>query len=211
MTREEILKSYKVNERGIIESLGRFEGEMLYVPYFDDITLDGGGLDEGNDWMSLRIEAQDYKEFPELIKGGADYIILTTSESGLIYGETMTKEEYEIFIKEEFKEEFEKDAQFLGKDSSEEEFVLWLEAFRKESIATEVIKIRDTILSEHEEVVNRIVNMDKKVYEVYELRSEFPNDVKAVAKELLSKNKILDTTVNSKLNAIEDLLFNLSK
>ena len=207
MTREEILKDYKVDEHGIIMSPGKFEGEMLYVPYFWDISLDGGGLDEGEDWCSLKIESEDYAEFPELIKGVDDYIILSTSESGFIYNELVTEKEYEVFLKEQF----DRDAKTLKRDiNSEEEYTLWLDAFRKESIATEVIKIKDVILSEHEEIVNRVVNIGKKIYELNELKSEFLNDVKAVAKELLAKNKILDTTINSKLNGIEDILFNLS-
>lgn len=36
MTRKEIAETYKVDERGVIRSPGKFEGEPIYVPYFWD-------------------------------------------------------------------------------------------------------------------------------------------------------------------------------
>jgi hypothetical protein len=41
MIREQILKEFKVDEHGIIRDPGKFEGEMLYAPYFDEIAMDG--------------------------------------------------------------------------------------------------------------------------------------------------------------------------
>jgi hypothetical protein len=42
MTREEILANYTVSDRGTILSPGKFEGEMLYVPYFWGMSMEGG-------------------------------------------------------------------------------------------------------------------------------------------------------------------------
>lgn len=84
MNREEILKEFTVNERGVITSLGKFEGEMLYAPYFYDMLLNGDGdpmyddipediSDEDMDcWESdllytkLDVNDDDRTQFPEL-------------------------------------------------------------------------------------------------------------------------------------------------
>lgn len=77
MTREQILKDYKVDANGIIRSLGKFEGEMLYAPYFYDVLLDGHGdyvYDQDGDdeaegdliYVRLDILPEDRAEFPEL-------------------------------------------------------------------------------------------------------------------------------------------------
>jgi len=36
MTREQITSEYNIDDNGIIRNPGKFEGEMLYVPYFWD-------------------------------------------------------------------------------------------------------------------------------------------------------------------------------
>jgi len=36
MNREEINETYQIDKNGIIQGPGKFEGEMLYVPYFYD-------------------------------------------------------------------------------------------------------------------------------------------------------------------------------
>ena len=68
MTREEIIKHYKVNEYGIVERPGKFEGEMLYIPYFYGIYLDGwhNVLQDGS--ISIPIEKREKEMFPELGK-----------------------------------------------------------------------------------------------------------------------------------------------
>ena len=40
MTRQEIESSYKI-ENGRIRSPGKFEGEMIYVPFYWNVFLDG--------------------------------------------------------------------------------------------------------------------------------------------------------------------------
>ena len=55
MTREEILSAYKVNEHGMITSPGKFEGEMIYAPYFYDLMMNG-----------LHTEHEEYNEYDEL-------------------------------------------------------------------------------------------------------------------------------------------------
>ena len=73
MNRKEILEQYEVNEHGIICSPGKFEGEMLYAPYFYDMILDGGADEteyydgeDGPPTDTFILTDEDKKEFPEL-------------------------------------------------------------------------------------------------------------------------------------------------
>ena len=90
MTRQEIEKEYKINEHGIICSPGKFEGEMLYAPYFYEIIMDGGADEtdypEGEDGSPVDtffITPEDIKEFPEL--DGCTKIECFESEQGFFY------------------------------------------------------------------------------------------------------------------------------
>ena len=67
MTRLETLASYKVDDHSVIRSPGKFEGEMIYLPHFYDVFLDGGGEDNGKR-IRVDITEEDRKEFPELGK-----------------------------------------------------------------------------------------------------------------------------------------------
>lgn len=73
MTRMQILKCYAVDKRGIIRSAGKFEGEMLYAPYFYELAIGDWGEpifhpDDGRDLirMHLSLGSEDYYAFPEL-------------------------------------------------------------------------------------------------------------------------------------------------
>ena len=65
MTRSEIERDYDVVD-GCITSLGRFEGEMVYVPYFWDSYLDGCADDDDDDILSFDVTPEDREKFPEL-------------------------------------------------------------------------------------------------------------------------------------------------
>jgi hypothetical protein len=81
-TREEVLANYKINEHGSITSPGKFEGEMLYVPYLWEKSLDGcGDFDFGN-IQGFVIEDSDRKLFPELADTFA--ISLMETDSGFV-------------------------------------------------------------------------------------------------------------------------------
>jgi len=45
-TRQDILKEFRISPRGTIQNPGKFEGEMLYAPYFYDVIMEGCGGDE---------------------------------------------------------------------------------------------------------------------------------------------------------------------
>lgn len=104
MNREEILKDYTVNAQGVITSPGKFEGEMLYAPYFYDMLLNGDGdpmyadppediSDEDMDswemvddllYTSVEVEDGDRAQFPEL---GPDTVEVRVyeSDSGFVH------------------------------------------------------------------------------------------------------------------------------
>lgn len=65
MTREEILKAYKVR-KGTIRSLGQFEGERIYVPYFWSAFLDGVADFDDGQVVGFYVTPEDKAEFPEL-------------------------------------------------------------------------------------------------------------------------------------------------
>jgi hypothetical protein len=84
MTRQDILDNYDVNEHGIICSPGKFEGEMLYVPYFWDLGMNGcADEDEDGVWTFTIMNFGDRVFFPEL--GNAKVIRLEESEQGFVY------------------------------------------------------------------------------------------------------------------------------
>lgn len=104
MTRQEIIdEGYEFDKHGIIQTLGKFEGEMLYAVHFYDAVLNGDGTREypcencecyGKDgceadecyeegWDVLDVTDEDRKEFPEL--GNAKRVVLEERENGFIY------------------------------------------------------------------------------------------------------------------------------
>lgn len=83
MNRKEILDNYSIDKDGFITSPGKFEGEMLFVPHFYDIYLNGGADDNGK-IISIEISAEDRAEFPEIPKR-AKKIKLYVSDSGFVY------------------------------------------------------------------------------------------------------------------------------
>jgi len=60
------LDSYNWNSYGIITDPGKFEGEMLYIPYFWQVSLDGCGEFRSTDsTVSVDIEDFDVKTFED--------------------------------------------------------------------------------------------------------------------------------------------------
>ncbi len=93
MTRQEILDTYDVNEYGVIENPGKFEQEMLYVPYFsDDCDEELSFMEDGcGEYAGLcRISDKDRIEFPEL--GTAAYILIIEDVRGFVSGELVDDE-----------------------------------------------------------------------------------------------------------------------
>lgn len=82
MKRQEILKDYKVDERGVIRSLGKFEGEMVYVPHYWSIYLDGFADRDDGTTLGFDVDAEDKKQFPEL--KGRKTVKLRVREDGFV-------------------------------------------------------------------------------------------------------------------------------
>lgn len=59
------LNSYTWNSYGIITDPGKFEGEMLYIPYFWQVSLDGCVDIKPNGEISIEIEDLDIKAFED--------------------------------------------------------------------------------------------------------------------------------------------------
>lgn len=66
MTREEIVRLYNPDSDGIIRQPGKFESEMLYVPYFWDMSLEGGAEYDFGRTQFFKIDETDRANFPEL-------------------------------------------------------------------------------------------------------------------------------------------------
>lgn len=64
--RLQILKDYRVSARGCISSPGKFEGEMLYVPYFWNLGLEGGADRDDGKVFGFDISPEEKFAFPEL-------------------------------------------------------------------------------------------------------------------------------------------------
>ena len=68
MNRNEILKTYAVTHHGVIKTPGKFEGEMVYVPFYWDIFLDGFVDRDDGKILSFDVTKEDKIMFPELVK-----------------------------------------------------------------------------------------------------------------------------------------------
>lgn len=83
MTRAEVLKDYLVIfPAGKIQTPGKFQGEMLYVPHFYQAFLDGTADSESGPCISFRVNDTDRQEFPEL--KGKRWVNLIQMDEGFI-------------------------------------------------------------------------------------------------------------------------------
>lgn len=90
MNREEITEHYHVSPFGIILTPGKFEAEMLYVPYFWELGLDGAWTEDVDGVYFFIIDADDRAKFPEL--GEAYGIAITANDSGFVSGTLLENE-----------------------------------------------------------------------------------------------------------------------
>ncbi len=84
MSKTEIYKQYNVDAHGLIRSPGKFEGEMCYVPYFWDASLDGLATDDLGSIVGFIVEDADREEFGNFLLGVAA-ILLEQSDQGFVY------------------------------------------------------------------------------------------------------------------------------
>jgi len=65
----DLLKYYKIEEHGIITSPGKFEGEMIYVPYYWEAFLNGFADRDDGKVLGFDITPEDRKIFGPMLKG----------------------------------------------------------------------------------------------------------------------------------------------
>ncbi len=68
MKRTEVLESHDTDAHGRITSPGQFEGEMVYLPHFWSIYLNGCADRDNGQLLGFDIKPEDCQEFPELGK-----------------------------------------------------------------------------------------------------------------------------------------------
>jgi hypothetical protein len=86
-TRRDVENYFDLDLRGIITTPGKFQGELVYVPYFWEKGLDGWADDElGDEGYLFFTTPEDAKEFPEL--RGKDRVIVREREDGFVYETT---------------------------------------------------------------------------------------------------------------------------
>jgi len=82
--RAAIEKDYKISREGIIKSPGKFEGEMIYMPYFFGVFMEGGadGEDERGR-ITVSVSKEDRLIFPELGKT-RKHVIFNVDDYGFV-------------------------------------------------------------------------------------------------------------------------------
>jgi len=75
---------YQTNERGMITSPGKFEGEMIYMPYFYDMMLDGMGDVE---YMNEIEDEEDPQNYSDIDPEGIVTVFDVTPEDIAIFPE----------------------------------------------------------------------------------------------------------------------------
>ena len=88
MTREEIVTQYTVNGQGIITSPGKFEGQMIFAPYFYNASLEYEPNADGD--IEVPVEPSDVIRFPELLdetgecEGPPTYVLVYEDENSFV-------------------------------------------------------------------------------------------------------------------------------
>ena len=70
----------------MIQSPGKFEGEMVYVPYYWNLMLDGAADSDDGTMATFVIDKFDVIRWPEL--GDVTALSLSESNDGFVYAET---------------------------------------------------------------------------------------------------------------------------
>ena len=83
MTRQDILNNYDVDKDGAIRSPGKYEREMLYVPFFWEGSAPPDEYSGRDAEIShFRVNKDDRREFPEL--KGRRAVKLYCTEQGFV-------------------------------------------------------------------------------------------------------------------------------
>ena len=97
MSRQETLANYEVSEGGVIKTLGKFEGEMLYVPDAWELATNGfADVDEGSVYGVIFTD-EDRLDYPEI--SNTYGMLMEQSDKGFIHAEEYeTKEAFEAAV-----------------------------------------------------------------------------------------------------------------
>lgn len=106
MDKKYVIKNYEVNAHGYIETPGKFEGEMVYAPWFHQAILDGLQdetlIINGVAFDIIEVTDDDKKEFIELVD--VTYLKCHTNNEGFFYCTPIDKNRLEELRKEEDEE-----------------------------------------------------------------------------------------------------------
>ena len=80
--RQEIESEFEII-RGVIMNPGKFQGCSVYVPYFWDIFMNGGGDCDEDGILTFKVWDEDRQLFPEL--NGNKKVRLFESDNGFVY------------------------------------------------------------------------------------------------------------------------------
>ena len=106
MTRKEILSTYIVDMNNHIRSNGKFEGELLYTPYFWEQGLDGAWSEDVDNVYFFIISDEDRKEFPELLQNYG--VAISESDTGFVSATVLElKEIYDMALEDCQRTEYE--------------------------------------------------------------------------------------------------------
>jgi len=112
MNRQDVLDTYQHDANKIIRSLGKFEGEPIYAPYYWDCCLKGMFAEDVNGVFFMPLDASDHAMWPELYLNTWDGqhdptpqpvygIALEESEQGFVYSTTYgTQADYNAAVEE---------------------------------------------------------------------------------------------------------------
>jgi hypothetical protein len=94
MTRQEVLETYSVRD-GVIENLGKFEGEAIFVPAFWDESANGMcneiSFPDGETIYVAELTDNDRKEWPE-IDPDTFALLMSESDQGFVTCEQASAE-----------------------------------------------------------------------------------------------------------------------
>ena len=95
MTRADIEKAYNVNaSSGVIQSLGKFEGESIVVPHFYDQWQSGVADEDFGSIAFFTVEDEDRVEFGNELFGVYGLMLAETEQGFVNSGYFSTEQEY---------------------------------------------------------------------------------------------------------------------
>jgi hypothetical protein len=83
LTRQEIQTQYDVDPSGVIRTPGKFEGEMLYAPYFYECFLEGFADEDDGCTARFDVTPADVLLFPEL--ADVTSVTLSVDDNGFVF------------------------------------------------------------------------------------------------------------------------------